>query len=181
MMSFRMGFLGVLAIVALVLLTTTINAEPVADNIVVSQRTDGSGMVDIYYDLSGGVGEITVEVLISNDGGVSWTVTPQPEHLSGDVGVVANGVGKHIVWNGMADQPDICWPQMQVQLSVTDEAPDAGDELTINLPGDVPLVLVYIPAGTFLMGRYPASRTVTAERRPAAFGDHCPGLLYGQV
>lgn len=31
-MSFRMGFLGVLAIVALVLLTTTAFAEPVADN-----------------------------------------------------------------------------------------------------------------------------------------------------
>jgi len=161
-----MGLLGLSAIVVLILVATTATAEPVADNIVVSQRADGSGMVDIYYDLSGGVGEITVEVLISNDGGASWTITPQPAYLSGDVGVVANGAGKHILWNGMADQPDICWPQMQVQLSITDEMPDAGDELTINLPGDVPLVLVYVPAGTFMMGRYPGEQDSDVNEDP---------------
>ncbi len=38
----------------------------------------------------------------------------------------------------------------------TQQFPEAAqEETTIKLPGDIPLVMVRIPAGTFMMGRYP--------------------------
>ncbi len=40
------------------------------------------------------------------------------------------------------------------------------EEITILLPGGVPLVLVYIPAGTFLMGRYSGEQDSLAEEDP---------------
>jgi formylglycine-generating enzyme required for sulfatase activity/beta-lactamase regulating signal transducer with metallopeptidase domain/ABC-type glycerol-3-phosphate transport system substrate-binding protein len=40
------------------------------------------------------------------------------------------------------------------------------EELTLTLPGDVPLVLVRIPAGTFMMGRYAGERDSYATEDP---------------
>ncbi|MCK5861104.1 MAG: SUMF1/EgtB/PvdO family nonheme iron enzyme, partial [Candidatus Hydrogenedentes bacterium] len=40
------------------------------------------------------------------------------------------------------------------------------EELTITLPGDVPLVLVNIPSGSFLMGRYPDERFSNEREAP---------------
>jgi len=53
-----MGFMGLWAVVALVLLTATAFAAPVVSNVSATQRTDGSGLVDIYYDLVYGGGDI---------------------------------------------------------------------------------------------------------------------------
>ena len=41
-----------------------------------------------------------------------------------------------------------------VDLIVSKGSEPSGTEATIMLPGDVPLVMVLIPAGTFMMGRY---------------------------
>ena len=39
-------------------------------------------------------------------------------------------------------------------------------EVTVNLPGSVPLVLVRIPAGSFLMGRYPGEQDSRSDEAP---------------
>ena len=39
-------------------------------------------------------------------------------------------------------------------------------DLTLLLPGDVPLELMLIPAGTFLMGRYPGEQDSKSEEDP---------------
>jgi len=46
---------------------------------------------------------------------------------------------------------------------------------TITLPGDVPLELVWVPAGSFQMGRYPGEANSYAEEDP----QHPVTLLYG--
>jgi formylglycine-generating enzyme required for sulfatase activity len=61
-------------------------------------------------------------------------------------------------------------------MAATDQEPAEGegepvkgepiDEITIMLPDDVPLVLVRIPAGTFLMGRYPGEQDSNAHEDP---------------
>jgi formylglycine-generating enzyme required for sulfatase activity len=50
-----------------------------------------------------------------------------------------------------------------------------GQTLTIMLPGDVPLDMVWIPAGSFLMGRYPDEE----DSNPAEDPQHRVTLSYG--
>lgn len=130
----------------------TASATMIISNVVAAQRDDGSGAVDIYYDLEGGIGEIVAYVTISRDGGKTWDITPQAQYLEGDVGVVSNGTEKHIVWNGLEDQPDMCWHDARFRITALDESPS--NELTVMLPGNVPLKLVRIAAGNYMMGRY---------------------------
>ena len=71
-------------------------AAPVVTNVHAQQRDDGSGQVDIYYDLTGGIGDITVEMAISNNGGVTWDIMPM--NVWGDIGFgVLAGAGKQII------------------------------------------------------------------------------------
>lgn len=152
--------LAAMAAIAACCIACPAAAAPVVANVTATQRDDTSGMVDIHYDLSGGVEPMTVSVIGSNDAGATWTITPAAQYLSGDVGAsVTNGTGKHIVWNIRADQPGICWAQTRVRVR-------AAEEITITLPGDVPLVLVRIPAGSFLMGRYSGEQSSDANEDP---------------
>ncbi len=64
------------------------NNAPVVSNITVSQRTDGSKLVDIYYSLADADGDTcTVTVLASDDNGATWTVpiTAVTGHVGGGV------------------------------------------------------------------------------------------------
>lgn len=45
-------------------------------------------------------------------------------------------------------------------------AGSGGEEQTIMLPGDVPLVMVWIPGGTFMMGRYPGEQDSNSGEDP---------------
>lgn len=158
----RMGFTGVAAVSFLLFFSVTAAAVPMVSNVTAVQRTDGSGLVDIHYDLSNGGGTITVELVISSDGGTSWDITPVS--VSGDIGTgVTNGADKHIIWDGMTDSPDVSWSDARFRVTATDDAPH---EITIMLPGGVPLVLVRIPAGTFMMGRYPGEQDSYANEDP---------------
>jgi len=57
--------------------------------------------VDVYYALWGGASDIAFDV--SYDGGATFFAVPS---VSGDVGAsVAEGAGKHIVWNAGVDYP----------------------------------------------------------------------------
>ena len=67
-------------------------------NISVSQRTDGSGIVDISYDLNDATNtfpSFDITVQISFDNGVTWQDVSDGE-VSGDVGSVIPGLGKSI-------------------------------------------------------------------------------------
>ena len=124
-------------------------AEPTVSNVRASQRGDGSGMVDVYYDLSGVSGQAWVTVIFSLDGGATYTVVPTSSTLTGDVrGVASGGSGKHIVWNAGADKPGVYATQCRPRVS----AWSGGTVSTVYLPGGVPLELVAIPPGSFQMG-----------------------------
>lgn len=75
-------------------------------NISTSQRTDGSGIVDIYYTLDNTNGNnCTVSIVASNDGGASWNIVPSVSALSGDIGENISPGNRHITWNSKADLP----------------------------------------------------------------------------
>ena len=78
---------------------------PVVSNVTASQRTDGSKIVDIYYDLYDANGELCdITFKLSANGGASYDIIPSPANLSGDFGDdLPSGTNKHIIWNAGAE------------------------------------------------------------------------------
>ncbi len=146
--------------------TVDIVLSPVVSNVRASQRLDGSGLVDVWYDLAGAKPPITVSVLFSADNGVTWGVTPSAGFLTGDVGAgVSNGTNRHIVWIAGADKPGVHWTQTKAQVKAVDGG-TGPQEVTVYLPGNVPLVLVHIPAGSFQMGSPDTERSRSFDEGP---------------
>ena len=144
----------------------TVGRIPFVTGVTALHRTDGSGVVDIHYDLKDSVGTFMVALDVSNDRGVTWLTVPESPHLSGDVGVVTNGSGKHIIWNMDADLPNAYRPETQFRVVAYNKAFKLHEEITIMLPGDVPLVLVRIPRGTFMMGAEPGEQDSDSDENP---------------
>ena len=101
---------------------------PVVSNVTFTQRTDGSLIVDIYYDLADADGE-TKKIVIeaSNNGGSTWTMTCTS--LTGDVGTgVALGTGKHAVWDFHADNPDQSGSDYKVRVTASEVGNMTGND-----------------------------------------------------
>lgn len=95
-------FLSLLLFAGISLLHAT---DPVVSNVTAAQRTDGSKIVDIWYDLEFTyVDSVFVSLDISEDGGASFLFEPTAANLNGDIGfVTVPGNGKHIVWDMEAE------------------------------------------------------------------------------
>ena len=80
------------------------STAPVVSNVTASQRTDGSKIVDIYYDLYDADAELCdITFKLSANDGDSYDVIPSPANLSGDFwDDLYSGTGKHIVWDAGA-------------------------------------------------------------------------------
>jgi hypothetical protein len=78
---------------------------PLVYNVSFAQRRDGSGLVDVHYDLADLDSEAaTVALEASRDGGLTWDLAVAT--VSGDVGPgVVVGAGRQIVWDFAADNP----------------------------------------------------------------------------
>ena len=115
-------------------------AAPVA-NVRATQRA-GTGVVDIYYDLTSASNALAVSVSISTNGGVAYNAPAVS--LSGDLGSgIAPGPGKHLVWNARTDLAALDFPNVKVRVM----ADDSGAPIPPPSPG-----MVWIPAGSFTMG-----------------------------
>lgn len=100
-------------------------------NITSAQRTDGSSIIDINYDLSGTEPAYSVVAEVSFDNGSTF----QPIiNVSGDAGDgIAPGNGKHIVWNFGAEYPGEFSTQTQIRLRGSfPEAWSCGNALVIE-------------------------------------------------
>ena len=74
-------------------------------NILVHQRTDGSGLLDVYFDLSGEFENFHIFLEASFDNGLTY-LPLDPAFLQGDTGPLPSGTQYHIVWDGYASFPD---------------------------------------------------------------------------
>ncbi|MBI2475072.1 exo-alpha-sialidase [Candidatus Uhrbacteria bacterium] len=94
-------------------------SAPVISNVSASQNL-GFGTVTISYDISDDVlTDLIVDLNVSNDGGLTWTVS-HPS-VSGDIGLGQTaGVGKTIIWNAGADFDDQDLSTMRIRLIGTD-------------------------------------------------------------
>ncbi|MEI6455048.1 MAG: FISUMP domain-containing protein [bacterium] len=99
-------------------------------NFSVSQRTDGSGLADIYFTLSGTATAYYIAAEASFDGGNTYTPIPASS-FTGDTGPIGAGSGKHIIWNGVQSFPETYSTQAKVKLIVSTSAA-CGQPITIS-------------------------------------------------
>jgi len=125
-------------------LVSLANIAPVVSNVQVQQQ-HGGAKVKISYDVvDSDSALLTIMVLVSSDGGTTFTVPAQT--CTGDIGWgMAPGRGKQIVWDAMADMPDVFEENYQALVFASD-----------GILGEDGAEMVLIPAGEFLMGSTPS-------------------------
>ncbi len=98
-------------------------------NIQASQRTDGSGIVDIYYDLAGTASVFYINVEVSLNNGSTFS----PVSLTNLTGInnVTPGTNKHITWNALLSNNNTFSPQTKLKLIANTCVP-CGQSITIN-------------------------------------------------
>jgi uncharacterized protein (TIGR02145 family) len=86
-------------------------------NVTTSQRTDGSAIVDIYYDLAGTISKYKIDAEVSFNGGINFTPINQ---VSNDIGCgVTTGNQKHIVWNFGSEFPGNFSTETKIRLTAS--------------------------------------------------------------
>jgi len=110
------------------------NHAPVVDSVTFNQRTDGTLIVDIYYDVSDNDGNtMTVSMQVSDDDGSTWDFSCN--NISGDIGVgIINGTGKHIVWDFGAEHPQTFGDQFRIKILADDGVSEDGGEPCPGIP-----------------------------------------------
>ena len=112
-------------ITAVILLSVlAIFAEtPIVTNVTASQRTDGSKIVDITYDVSDAENDtLLIEVLLSDDGGATFDISPDEANLTGDVGEdIMPGNSKSITWNAGDETIDFDGDNFQLKVTADDD------------------------------------------------------------
>lgn len=113
---------------------------PEISNVSIAQRTDGSKIVDIYYDLADVNNDpCEISIILSDNGGVSYTISPDSANVSGDIGDgISPGTGKHIVWAAGNEAGDFDDDDYRVRIT-------ADDKTYPPNPGN----FVYVQGGTF--------------------------------
>lgn len=88
-------------------------------NISVAQRNGNSGLVDVYFTLSGPAIAYNITLEASLNAGGTYAAIP-PANLSGDLNNINPGAGKHIVWNMLAGYPNTYSAQSKLKIIATE-------------------------------------------------------------
>lgn len=143
---------------------------PVISNISIGQDP-GSSLIKINYDLadSGGI-DNQINLQISDDGGVSWTVAKTS--LAGDVGSgLSAGAGKQVTWDASVDYNNQENLAMQVRLQGTDRYGNVGSYVSsANFAVDTKVPVVSAVSASQNAGT--ANVTVNYTLSDAAAGGH---------
>jgi uncharacterized protein (TIGR02145 family) len=116
-----------ITIISMLWVLTAYAADPVVGDVHLEQRTDGSLVVDIYYNVSDADGDsLEIRLEASNDDGLTWTLPCIS--VSGDTGKgVTPGTNKHIMWDFYADNPNVSGSGYRVRITADDHSDDCMD------------------------------------------------------
>jgi len=119
----------IIALILLLKISFLFAEAPVVENVRFEQRTDGSLVVDIYYDATDAEGDLLeISIEASNDKGVTWTLPCTS--LTGDIGEgVVPGPDKQVVWDFHADNPGVSGDGYRVRVRARD--------IVIDIDGNV--------------------------------------------
>ena len=136
--DWKLDLVRIIGLVILVAMTLTTGspvraADPVVSNVNLAQRTDGSGLVDITYDLSDADDDtVAVTLQLSGDGGLNWDYPVL--NVSGDLGQgIVPGMAKNIVWDAGAYTEEIVHDDIRARVL----ASDSGVEFQAHSPRHV--------------------------------------------
>ncbi|MGI6198362.1 MAG: LamG domain-containing protein [Candidatus Cloacimonadaceae bacterium] len=112
--------------------TLALQASPQVQNLTAVQRTDSSKKVDIYYKLVHDK-PVTISIYASQDNGATWNLPIT--QISGDFGPgIDPGNGKHIIWNAMAEHPNIIFDSVKFKVVADDGVVDLTTGLIAYYP-----------------------------------------------
>lgn len=98
-----------LSVVFLLIFSAILSAftPPVVSNVEAQQRSDGSRIVDVYYNVYDADGDaMFISMQVSDDDGTTWHLSCNL--ASGDIGSsIYSGNNKHIIWNVGSEHPNI--------------------------------------------------------------------------
>ena len=102
------------------------NNAPEVTNVTFKQRTDGSFLVDVYYDLNDLDGDtMFVTMQVSDDSGFTWNFVS--DSISGDYGAyILSDTSKHIVWDFGAEHPQTFGEAFRVSIIANDRGFESG-------------------------------------------------------
>ena len=149
------------------------NSAPTVTNVTASQRTDGSGMVDIYYTLADAENNLcTITVLVSSDGGSTWTITPSSGALAGDVGANISPGNRLVTWASKMDLPGVFGTNYRTKITADD------------YPGpDITWVMINDPGFVWQISRYETTNAQYVQFLNAALAsddiDISDSIIYG--
>ncbi len=114
-------------------ITQTAAASPPVVSRVRASQQPGNQLVEILYDLAdGNTAVVNVSLEVSSDGGASYGVAAAS--VSGDIGLVAPGSGKKIIWNAGKDWSDQVSNQMRFKVTACETvAPTVGHRFFGNI------------------------------------------------
>jgi hypothetical protein len=137
-----------LFLLKLLILPIFLNAQSGSiSNIYVSERQDGSALVDIYYTLMGSDSSYYIRVDVSFNNGGNYTSIPSSS-LSGNVNGVIPSSNLHIIWNGRNSFSNTYSSQTKIKLIASVILP-CGQPMTIaHLAGLVAPVNKTVSYGT---------------------------------
>ncbi|MEN8007208.1 MAG: hypothetical protein ABFS42_09345 [Candidatus Krumholzibacteriota bacterium] len=129
----RFKVLAILVILNLGIGFSVHAADPTVRKVVLAQRTDGSGLVDISYTLFDADGDTAAVTLqLSDDGGATWDFPVM--FVTGDVGPqVVPGKDRNIVWDAGAYVRELVLDNVAARVV----ASDAGVEFPPHSPRHV--------------------------------------------
>ena len=116
------------------------NTLPEVGNLSIAQRTDGSMLIDVFYDVLDADGDtLTVNMQASDDGGETWAVSC--DSILGDIGEnIVSGTAKQIIWNFGVEHPGVFSEEFRVRILVDDSYIEQSDGM------------IFVEGGTFAMG-----------------------------
>lgn len=88
-------------------------------NIQVTQRSDGSGYVDVYFTLIGTGSGYNINLEASFDAGSTYTSIP-PAYLD-SVSGISPGDNKHVIWDGVGSFPGLNTTQAKLKIIAFEE------------------------------------------------------------
>ncbi|MBC8257206.1 MAG: fibrobacter succinogenes major paralogous domain-containing protein [Candidatus Marinimicrobia bacterium] len=100
----------------------TTNTPPVVSNVSFAQRTDGSGIVDVYYDVDDADGDsLKISIAVISNVSDTSNLFNIDSLVSGDVGRgIYSGTGKHIIWQYGTGNPNTYSNEVIIKITADD-------------------------------------------------------------